>query len=139
MKNLFALLLLVGIVAFTSQTFNPIQAQIVTTVKATKDTLTNADTAYVNFSVTNLAKSVEAHVTKVSGTVAGKVYFQATVDGTNYTTIDSLTLADQSVNYKVFPLHASNGRLTYATYRFSIYESGTCKSAPKGYLLRRSD
>ena len=70
--------------------------------------------------------------TKVSGTISGKVYLEASVDGTNYgTIIDSLTLADQTTNTKIFDVSLKPRK----TYRFRVVTSGTMKLKNQGYFL----
>ncbi len=58
--------------------------------------------------------------TKISGTIAGTVQWQGSLDGTNYATIDSISLTDASTNYtKKF---TDNG---YLYYKALITQTGT--------------
>lgn len=62
--------------------------------------------------------------TKISGTVAGKTYFEASVDGTNYVTLDSLTNVDVATNTKVF----FDSPPRYLWYRFRSVGAGTMRA-----------
>lgn len=118
---------------------NNSEAQIVRTLAADQETLTNTDTAYITLSVVSNSVSAEAYADKVSGTVAGTMVLQGSVDGTNYDDITSHNLVNQAINYKVFALHNSSGKLLYAKYRLRIITSGTCSITVKGYDVRRSN
>lgn len=159
MKKILALCAIFSLLAFLAPTVipgNEAKAQLVTVLKphAAKDTLTNADTAYIYLSPTsratgdtvstsvldNISRSITLSGKKVSGnTSTSKIYLQATVDGTNYTTLDSLSLANQTENAKTINLRTSDGSLIYKTYRLYCLSAGTCVWVPKGYLLRRSN
>jgi hypothetical protein len=141
MKNLFVLLLAMLTIAFTSKFTSPVKAQIVKTltISAADDTLVNADTATVSLPVVSNSVSATANLEKVSGTVAGKIYLEASVDGSTYDRLDSLTLANVATNNKTFNLRSSNGHLIYASYRLSFITSGTQASKPKAYATRRED
>lgn len=106
----------------------------VSTASVAKTTLTNADTAFVNFEADASVKSITAWDVKTSGTVAGKVYLQGTVEGTTWDKLDSLTRSDGD-NHKTFAIPNPS---IYAKYRLSWYQSGTSVSTFKGYLLKRS-
>ncbi|MGN6476320.1 MAG: hypothetical protein ACTHKV_03770 [Flavipsychrobacter sp.] len=141
MKNLFVLFLAMLTLAFTSRYTHTAKAQIVKsiTIVAADDTLADTDTAIVVIPVVNNTVSATVNVDKVSGTVAGTVYLEATVDNITYDKLDSLTLANQAVNNKTFNLHGGNNKLMYASYRFEFITSGTQKCKPKVYTTRRSD
>ena len=103
---------------------------------SSRDTNTNAATSYVNIkSIASKVKSFQATVTKISGTVAGKVYLQGTVDGTAFITIDSLVLSDQAINSKVFPITST----LYNSYRGQFTSTGTQSSYLILSVLRRPD
>ncbi len=103
---------------------------------SSRDTNTNATTSYVNIkSIASKVKSFQATVTKISGTVAGKVYLQGTVDGTAFITIDSLVLSDQAINSKVFPITST----LYNSYRGQFTSTGTQSSYLILSVLRRPD
>lgn len=72
--------------------------------------------------------------TKLSGTVGGKVYLEGSNDGANFPSsqiIDSLTLADQTTNTKIFDV-SQKRRLKY---RFRVVTSGSQSLVNKGYWL----
>lgn len=157
-KFIFLALLTFTVSAILPTLFNAneAKAQLVTTLKpeAANDTLTNTDTAIVYLNATarstgdtlstsvldNIARSVTASAKKVSGTLStSKIYLQATVDGINYSTLDSLVSFNSAENVKTFDLRSSSGGLLYKTYRLYFLSAGTCVWVPKGYLLRRSN
>nr|DAP84378.1 MAG TPA: hypothetical protein [Caudoviricetes sp.] len=123
MKNI--ILMLLCVVAFTGakaqQKFTPLL-----------DTNTNTESRSIVANVLaakGTGYSLQYTGTKVSGTVSGKVYLEGSVDGTNYgSAIDSLTLADQAVNTKIFDV-TSKRRYKY---RFRVVTSGTMKIANVG-------
>jgi hypothetical protein len=130
---------------------NAAQAQIVTTLTPTAadDTLTNGDTANIYISTglgstttavaDNISRSIEILVTKLSGTAAGSVKLQGTVDGTNWVTISTDTLTNTTSNVFVYNMRASSGDLLYKQYRAQVITSGTVSAIPKVYYLRRSN
>jgi hypothetical protein len=134
MKNLLTLILAVMFAAFLAPPTT--HAQILKTITPAKDTCVDVDTTVIN--VTPSSNDVIAfHVkaAKVSGTVAGKFYLQASIDNTNWVTTDSVSLANQSYNLGTFEPSA----LSYAYYRIRVVTSGTCKiNAIRGYNLRRT-
>lgn len=157
MKKLFAALLLALIASFAVPTIsesNHAKAQLVTMLKppAAKDTLTNTDTTVIYLGtsqqaaetsttlVDNISRSVQLYGLKRSGNVgSSKIYLQATLDGTNYVTLDSLIFTDQSVNFKVVGLRDASGSLLYKTYRLYCLSAGTCTWEPRAYFFRRSN
>lgn len=135
---------------------NQANAQLVTilTPEAANDTLTNTDTAYVYIKAThtstgdtlstsvvdNIARSVTIWSKKVSGTPSScRAYLQGTVDGTNYTTLDSLVVGTNTYSYQTYNLRSSTGDLLYKTYRVYFLAAGTAVTVPKVYYLRRSN
>lgn len=101
-----------------------------------KDTNTNAVTSYANFYNTgSKVQSFTYVVTKVSGTVAGTVILQGTDDGTNWFDLDTLTLANQATNAKVFLPE----KTYYNSYRAKFTTSGTQVSYLVAALVRRPD
>ena len=111
-----------------------VKAQI-RTVSA-PDTAINADTSTINFnSIASKVKSFQATVSKISGTVAGKVYLQGTVDGNAWLNIDSLVLTNVITNTKVFPAYPT----IYNSYRAYFITSGTQQSVLTLAALRRPD
>jgi len=100
------------------------------------DTNINAATSYVSFnSIASKVNSFQATVKKISGTVAGKVYLQGTIDGLAFINIDSLVLTDQSINSKVFPVTST----IYNSYRGQFTTTGTQSSYLILTVLRRPD
>jgi len=102
------------------------------------DTTTNADTNYVTIkSVGSNLKSIQATVTKVSGTVGGTVILQGTVDGIGWVNVntDTLTLSDQATNSKVWLITSTS----YNSYRVQYKTSGTQVSYLNLSYLRRPD
>ncbi|MBE2229944.1 MAG: hypothetical protein IAE96_04785 [Chitinophagaceae bacterium] len=159
MKKFILLVLLTFTVSAILPTLfkvNEAKAQLVTTLKpeAANDTLTNADTAIVYLNATarstgdtlsssvldNIARSVTIYGKTVSGNPSNsRAYLQGSVDGTNYTTLDSLVFTNTTYNYKTYALRASNGDLLYKTYRVAFYNAPTSVVVPKLYYLRRSN
>jgi hypothetical protein len=152
MKKILSLLLLATLflIVLPSVT-EKANAQIVTTLTPTAadDTLTNADTANVYISAglgstttaiaDNISRSVECLLTKLSGTAAGSVKLQGTIDGTNWVTISSDTFTNITANVFVYEMRTTPGNLIYKQYRVQFITSGTVSAIPKVYYLRRSN
>jgi hypothetical protein len=118
MKTFFAALMLIVIALVAAA---PSQAQIVKTVTLSKDTLSSADTSIATITAEDYVRSFTVVATKVSGTVAGKAYFYASGDGTNYDLIDSLTVANVSgAQYKTF-----KPALPLVYYKYRVYTLST--------------
>jgi len=119
--------------AFTS---TPAQAQLIRTVAPVKDTCVNTDTTIISLTPTsNDVVSFFVKANKVSGTVAGKIYYQTSLDGTNWFTQDSTTLSNIAYNLGRY----SPTILVWAQYRAQVTTSGTCKiNGIRGYNLRRA-
>jgi hypothetical protein len=159
MKNFFILFIfaiLASIVIPTALKTNESRAQLVTALKpdAANDTLTNTDTAWIYLHtpaatngdtsrvsiIDNIARSVQANVTKVSGTVGGTVSFEGSIDGTNWDVISTYTITNTTgTQIKVFPLRNANGDLLYKHMRLVFLSTGTQVIIPKAYYLRRSN
>ena len=135
MKKLSFVLLSFALVLCLSVTQHA-EAQIVKQVTLSKTTLTNTDTSKITLSVDQTVLSVEASVTKTSGTVAGTVKLQGTFDGVNFDDLNTLTLADQALNRKVMAIPTP---LVYPVYRLIFLSSGTNVTAVKAKVLRRSE
>jgi len=58
-----------------------------------------ADTATIKISSSYSVVTVQAKVTKATGTMAGKVYIYNSPDGANYTIRDSMTLTNVTDQY----------------------------------------
>lgn len=106
------------------------------TVKSVIKTISAADT--VTFAnVPSKIKSFEYTYAETSGTTAGKIYFEGTVDvNGKWDILDSLTLGDntskQGIIYK--PTATS-----YLTYRFRNTNTSSATGAVRVYYLRRTD
>jgi hypothetical protein len=106
----------------------------VTTMTGSADTLTDTEVDYVTITPTIYYEQVsfQAKVTKISGTVAGYAYLQASNDNTNFSTIsDSLTLTNVTTNTKIFVV--SGNQFMY--YRLKFEGSGTMAAKIYGYCL----
>jgi len=134
MKKILSLLLVIGF-AITSAT-----AQRASTIPvAAGDTTVNTDTASKVLSITAGYSGViiQPIVSKVSGTVAGKVYLYQSLDGVNYTAAtDSITLSNQATNTGLWIKSAPNP----VYYKISAITSGT-QSSILGvkYVARKHD
>lgn len=63
---------------------------------------TSADTAKYTLSAPYSIVSIEAKVTKSSGTMAGKIYVWGSVGGVLYTVLDSASLSNSATQYATF-------------------------------------
>lgn len=102
------------------------------------DTVTNAGLDSLTYKINttnNKAASIQIVVTKVSGTVAGTAVLYGSNDLKNYVAIgaDSLTLADQTTNTKIWVIPATTG-VVYAKYKVVVTGSGTMKATCKAYI-----
>ena len=112
-------------------------AQISKKITVVKDSTVNGDFTVIPLSIDNITKAVEIHATKVNGTVAGKMVLEGLApDAVNWIGIDSVTMTDIAVNFKVFSLSSLN----HSSYRFKVTGTGTNKIKPiVAYTLRRSN
>ena len=105
-------------------------------------TFTNSTSAIVNAGTVNATKTVsrsyttltvQAVVTKVSGTVGGSAILQGSLDGTNYKSIgaDTLTLANVTTNSHIWYLAPSK----HYYYRVVYTGTGTMNATPVTYIL----
>lgn len=103
----------------------------------TSDTNTNVQTKFISTALlpSNSGNMVFQYSgTKVSGTVAGVVKLQGTLDGVNYISeADTLALTDIAINSKIWDV-SDKKRLRW---RLSVTTSGTTKVANKGYFSER--
>ncbi len=99
------------------------------------DTIVNTATVNLLFKVTtpNDVASFQVVNTKVSGTVAGNSLFQASNDGTNYVTLDTLVNTNVTTNTKIF----LDAPAKYLWYRVSTTGSGTMAAKTSGYAILR--
>jgi hypothetical protein len=158
MKNYFIIFVIAILASVTVPTIlqtNESKAQLVTALKpeAANDTLTTTDTAWIYLHtpaatngdtarasiVDNIGRAVQANITKVTGTVAGTVSFDGSIDGTNWDVISTYTITNTSgTQIKVFPLRNANGDLLYKHMRLVFIVSGGTV-VPKAYYIRRSN
>jgi hypothetical protein len=125
MKKLLSILMLL--------TFG-LNAQTVSTMIKSAVTLTNAATVTATLQTQSVCENVtlQAVVTKSTGTVAGTVTVAGSIDGTNYVTFgDSLYLADQTTNTHVWEVTKNN----YMYYKMSFVGAGTQVATPVGYVF----
>ncbi|RXK57564.1 hypothetical protein ESA94_20410 [Lacibacter luteus] len=118
-------------VAFATLTVSAQSSKLVTKTITTADTVTfsNVPSKLVAFQYT---------FTETSGTTAGKVIFEGTVNGT-WVGVDSLTLTDvTTAQTKVFPILSSNGT-TYLSYRFRNTNTSSATGTIRAAWLRRTD
>ena len=124
MKHIFLFIFLAFTVVFTD-----VKAQTITSFAGT-DTVVNTATVNLSLIVRNFYQTGVFQVTntKLSGTAAGKTYFQGSVDGVNYVNLDSLTNTNKTTNTAVF--NQSPPRFPY--YRFSYTGTGTMSVITSG-------
>ena len=142
MKKILSLIVFVTCISLANaQTFQMVGAY------TTGDTVVNTATKACSLKVAHSYKqiSVQAIVTKISGTVAGTITLQGTVDGTNYVTVDSAVIVS---NHQPYPTYTATNTATqskvwilnnspYLWYKLSYTGSGTMSAILKGYLLPR--
>ena len=136
-------LILLGAVAFVMLAITPQKAVAQTGTGdyagylAALDTMTNADTATYEVTVTGAKASVafQVNTTKISGTLGGKINIYGSIDGTNYLTsvlATEITITDASqVRGFVFSNNA------YKKYKIVVITSGTQSSSHRVYALYR--
>lgn len=121
-------------------------------IDATSDTVANSGTGYVEYRVRGWYNtvSIQAVATKISGTAAGTVTLQGSLDGTNFVTVPTnylfdvtgqepykvdgtatLTVTDVTTSTKIFTVIGS----PFQYYRLSYTGSGTMSVRLRGYLL----
>lgn len=103
----------------------------------TADTSTNVQTKYIysaGLPNSNGELSIQYVAGKVTGTVAGTVRLEGTVDGVNYIAeADTLALADQAINTKIWDITGKKR----IKWRISVTTSGTVKLTNKAFLTER--
>lgn len=113
-------------------------AQVVT-MTGSGDTITNTETEYIYYkAATNYVVSVQVQVTKLSGTVAGTVILEGSIDGTNYTTIreaDTLTMTNTTSQGYLWTFSPS----PYVYYRIKGTGSGTMAARIYGYMVSKKE
>jgi hypothetical protein len=131
---LLALTLTIGIVS--AQTY---------TMTASGDTITDTGTKACSLKVVHSYDQITIHalITKISGTVAGTVTLQGTVDGTTFVTVDTATFVSDGLATYTATNVASQSKVwvinksPYLWFKISYTGSGTMAATLKGYLLPR--
>lgn len=130
MKKLFLLLALVVGLAVTSNAQVPKQMAV-----AVGDTLVNTDTLYKSFTISAgyAVVGVQIVVTKISGTVAGNVIIQKTMDGSNWQNVDTLALSNVATNSGIYEYQApAAGKM-----RVQFISAGTQSYTPRIWTVFR--
>lgn len=133
---LFALFVALGVNA---------QADLKSVYNAVSDTVTDTGTQYLQIETTRegqTSTAVQVVITKISGTVAGTLTFQGSLDGTNF---KAATLLDSATNLHTFTATnvASQNFIWYIRpnpYRYvrvSYTGSGTMAASFKAKILTR--
>lgn len=130
-KILFVALVAALTFGITTMPVADVKAQSTNTVSKT---ITAADTITWT-TVASKLKGLQYTYTETSGTTAGKVYLQGTINGT-YVNLDSLTLSDvTTAQTKVFAITST----TYKGYRFVNTNTSSATGAVVATYIRRYD
>lgn len=136
MKKLFAVLPILAFALATAQAFA--QPAVERRIINTLDTNVNLDTVFITYPAmgSNL-KSITATVTRISGTIAGGVYLQGTVNGVDWENIGSndTLIATGTRAYKKWIINSTD----FYSYRLLYRSFGTQRSVLSSSYLRRSD
>jgi hypothetical protein len=129
MKYIFSLMILISCLVTTeAQTFT----------FSGRDTVVNTGTKNLNLTVkgTNSTGLFQVVVSKISGTVAGDVIFQGSVDGTNFVNLDTLATTNVTTQTKVF----TDIPVKYPFYRITYTGSGSMSAilSAKAHLNGRT-
>lgn len=117
---------------------------MLSSVGNTSDTNTNAETVTLTKAITGsfAVISVQAVVTKLSGTAAGNIVLQGTVNGTNYVNLtdlcqpsanDTFTLTNVTTQSCMWTITPSK----YIGYRLAFTTSGTVSARVQGTIIAR--
>jgi hypothetical protein len=131
MKKLLLLICLtVGITSAQAQ------SPAVQTMAHSGDTVTNTETEYLTATLTGNYTSVTFQyvASKLSGTVAGTAILQASLDGTNYIDLDTITNTNVTTNTDFFTFSTNN---KYKYYRINCTGSGTMAARVYCYVLAK--
>jgi hypothetical protein len=126
MKRFLFSIILLGLFSFVSYSQTTIAG----------DTLAGGATGIIKFKAISYCDhaTFQAVNTKLSGTVAGKVYFLGSLDGTTWQKLDSLTMANVTTNAKLF---TDNG-CKYNNYGIqTVNSAGTMSLKTKALALYR--
>ena len=133
---LFACLAFIGLGSVSAQSFTMTGNDVVVTNTATVACSLKVSNAYN-------AVTVQAVVTKTSGTIAGTVTLQGSVDGVNYETVpvslvaggaSTYTATDLALQAKTFVITGS----PFLYYKLSYTGSGTMVGSLAGFILPRN-
>lgn len=103
----------------------------------TTKTITTADTV-THTSIGSNVRGFQYTYTETSGTTAGKVYFEGTINGT-WVLLDSLTLSDvATAQTKVITVAPTAGTV-YKSYRWRNTNTSSATGAVVVTYLRRND
>lgn len=137
MKKLFFACLMILAAAITAADSKAQVYSMLSTVGNTSDTVANTATEVLTKQVpgTYSVLAVQAVVTKISGTAAGTVILQGSIDGTNYYAVgdDTLTMTDVASKTHIWVVTPSK----YLYYRLSYTGSGTMSCRLQGTLMAR--
>lgn len=119
-----AMIFMIGTVPKVDAQVSPLQTKTVTAA----DTIT-----YTN--VPSKIKGFQYTYTETSGTSAGKIYMEGTINGT-YVLLDSLAITDvATAQTKVFALTVT----TYKNYRFRFTNTSSATGTVTAAYVRRPD
>lgn len=133
MKKIVSILMLFAVLAFAES-----KAQI-TMFTSGSYTVTDGGTAGLSATLTQQYQTIGIQFigTKVSGTIAGTVVLQVSLDGLNYFTIgDSYTQTDITTNTMIWELDRFDGN-PYLYYKVLITGSGTMVQTCTASVWRR--
>jgi hypothetical protein len=119
---------------------NKVAKTMLSNYSLTSDTITNTGSGYVEFTLNSFYKRVSFQpvVTKLSGTAAGTVTLQGSIDGINYVTVSSSYVS--SATMSVTNVTTSTAILIvtsspYRYYRLNYVGSGTMSCLLSGFLV----
>jgi hypothetical protein len=144
MKNLFKLVLvaIMGVLFAISG----VNAQSVSNMNGNGDTITNTGTKYNTLKIGETANAfitIQANITKLSGTVGGTISIEGSLDGTNYVALDSVLFvnsipsqtATNTTGVKGYVFNISDN--TYQFIRVKYVGTGTMSAKMSSLLLLR--
>lgn len=123
------------------------QAYQMTGGYTTGDTVVNTASKACSLKVVKSYKSVtiQANVTKISGTVGGTITLQGSVDGVNFVTCDTAAFVSDGPATYTATNSASQSKAwivsgaPYTWFRLNYVGTGTMSAIIKGYLLPREN
>lgn len=124
---------LVACASYVAQAQNARQLSLVA-----GDTVSNTGTVtkYIPVTAGYSVVAMQPVLTKIDGTVAGKIYLVARLDGTNWVRIDSVTSLNTAINTTLFTRGAPGG----TQYGIQAVGSGTMNAQLKvWYVVKKHD